>query len=276
MSLTLKEERLVGPKAVSKKNFFHFRTGACVKFNDLIFRKRLMNSSWRFRKQVLSSLKTFFSTGGVFDSSILDMETASLKRDFILMFGEKTAIDQQLALECKCLPMNQKPQYHDRYALIAELAKLNFNGPSLNSAIEVSPTDAVSISLAQNYEFIERNTVKATEHWPVWSIQNGKLIGDGFCSSNEAAARKFIEEVEAGRDADERGDEIPQSLIGYRALGFLGRDPLLDDPKIKEKETDLITYILEMSEITEEKIDVRTLDKVDLELETLESYAKDE
>jgi hypothetical protein len=275
VSLTLREERLVGPKVVKVKNFFHFRGGACMKFNDLIFRKRLMNSSWRFRKKVLTELKSFFSTNGIFDSSILDMETASLRRDYTLLFGEKSAITTQLELECKCLPLNQRPTDHDRYALISEYAKLNFNGPSLTSAIEVSPDDKVSMALNTHYDFINRNTPKVTENWPYWSIWNGKLVGD-FAAPNEAAARKILEEVEAGKEADLRGEEIPYMFAGYRALGFLGKDPLLDDPKVMEQETSLISYILEMGEVSEDKIEVSSLDTIDYEKETLEEFAKDQ
>jgi hypothetical protein len=246
-----------------------------MKFNDLIFRKRLMNSSWRFRKKVLTELKSFFSTNGIFDSSILDMETASLRRDYTLLFGEKSAITTQLELECKCLPLNQRPTDHDRYALISEYAKLNFNGPSLTSAIEVSPDDKVSMALTTHYDFINRNTPKVAENWPYWSIWNGKLVGD-FAAPNEAAARKILEEVEAGKEADIRGEEIPYMFAGYRALGFLGRDPLLDDPKVMEQETSLISYILEMGELSEDKIEVSSLDTIDYQKETLEEFAKDQ
>jgi hypothetical protein len=246
-----------------------------MKYNDLIFRKRLMNSSWKFRKRILTDLKSFFSTGGVFETSILDIETANLRRDFVLMFGEKTLITTQLDLECKCLPLNQRPSHHDKYALIAEYAKLNFNGPALTNALEVTPDDKVAMALQTNYDYIERNTPRVTENWPYYSVSNGKLVGE-FAAPNEAAARKFLEEVEAGRACDAKGEEIPGTHIGYRALGFLGKDPLLDDPKVREQETELLTYILEMCEITEDKIDVSTLDTVDYETETLENFARDQ
>lgn len=268
-SLKLKEIPM-GPKVIDKRNFFHFRDAAFPKYNDLIFRKRLMNSSWRFRKKVLTQLKGFFATNKEFDSSNLDADAASLKRDYILMFGTKDEIKEQLAQECRCLPMHQKPNYHEKYALITELARLNIidDRSVSRSSLKVSPTDSMSNKLAILQDFLDRNTPTVTNSWQGWFIQNSIAVGSGFATNSEDVAKKLLEEVEEARAYDERGDELPHALSGYRALDFLGKDPLLDDPKFKKQENELITYILEMVEVADEKVVVNAMEPEDYEMPT--------
>lgn len=236
-------DKPLGASVAKGQNLFHFRNVAFAKFNDFIFRKRLLQSSWRFRKKVLVELKNFFSTGREFDTNCLDLDTANLKRDYILMFGSPQETLAQLEMEAKFLPTNQKPNYHDRYALITELAKIKNDGPSLDSTLEITPSDQVAVSLDTMYKFLNKNTIKADETWGRYRIQNGSSLGRNFAAANEANAEKFLSEVVSAREQEARGDEISPDFIGLRALGFLGMDPLLNDPKTIEKEEELLTFI---------------------------------
>lgn len=216
-----------------------------MKYNDLIFRKRLMNSSWRFRKKVLSELKAFFAGGGDFDTSSLDKDIATLKRDYLLMFGSDEAISSQLDHESKYLPLNQRPSHHEQYAIITELAKLQLNGPTISPSLDQTPVGPVTLLISKSYDFLDRNTLKVTDSWLYWTIRNGNILGEGFVAPSATAAQKFFEEVELARAEEAKGIEITASLIGLRAMGFLPLDPLLNDPKVMEQEAELISYILE-------------------------------
>jgi hypothetical protein len=230
---------------VGKKNFYHFRGAAFSKCNDHIFRKALMNCSWRFRKRILESIREFFSTGQSFDTATLDMTTANLRRDFILMFGTEAEKNEQYTAEADFLPLNQTPSYHDRYALLTELSKLRSNGPSLNSDLELSPSDQVSILISDTLSYVKKHTLEVEPEWLTYAIGNGKKIGKAFTVPNVAAADTFLDDLLKAKAEEERGIELSQGYQGFRALGFMGVDPFLFDPKIMEYEDSLITFILE-------------------------------
>ena len=203
-----------------------------------------MNSSWRFRKEALVRLKTFFSNGGQFDTSTSDMDIANLKRDFLLIFGSEEELDERTLLEAKVLPQNQKHNHHERYALVTELAYLK-DSQSLNSVVELVPSDLIGTNLASHYDHLERNTPKVSETWLQWSIENGSRLGRLFWSQSKVFSEKFLEDVTLAVRQEEAGEDVQKPLIGLRAFGFLDVDPLLSDPKVIKQEEDLSTFILE-------------------------------
>jgi hypothetical protein len=173
------------------------------------------------------------------------MTTANLRRDFILMFGTEAEKNEQYTAEADFLPLNQTPSYHDRYALLTELSKLRSNGPSLNSDLELSPSDQVSILISDTLSYVKKHTLEVEPEWLTYAIGNGKKIGKAFTVPNVAAADTFLDDLLKAKAEEERGIELSQGYQGFRALGFMGVDPFLFDPKIMEYEDSLITFILE-------------------------------
>ena len=211
-----------------------------------MFRKRLMLCSWRFRKKVLESLRSFFSAGRSFDTATLDLDTANLRRDFVLMFGSPEEGRNLLKEETTYLPLNQSPSHHDRYGLLVELAKLRSNGPSLNSDLELSPSDQVSIYIADTIDYLKKNTLQVESDWLVWTLKlDGKKLGRDFTSPNVASAENFLEDLQKALAEEDNGHEISQGYQGFRVFDFMGLDPLILDPKSVEYEETLITFILE-------------------------------
>jgi len=231
---------------IKQKNCYHFRSMAILGFNDLIFRKRLMNSSWFFRKKVLTELKNFFAKGRQFQDFETDKDTASLKRDYILMFGSKAEVQARLEKETKYLPLNQKTKHHEMYALIVELSELyqNILTPTVSSNFKETEASLRAKELKEAYEFIEANTPEITPEWSSCTIQNGKKIGRDFAVSSRENADKSYEDIASCLEKEEKGEKISDLLNGYRALGFLEIDPLLSDPKIIAQEKELIIQIL--------------------------------
>lgn len=173
------------------------------------------------------------------------MDTANLKRDFILLFGSEKDIDERILLETKVLPQNQKHNHHERYALVTELAYLKKDSQSLDSIIELSPSDPIGASLLAHYKYLERTTPKVDQDWQQYSIENGSPLGKKFWSQSGVFAEKFFEDVTLAIKQEEEGEDVQKPLIGLRAFEFLDIDPLLSDPKVIKQEEDLATFILE-------------------------------
>lgn len=247
--LVYDDDKRISATAVKNFNFFHFRGVAFSKVNDFIFRKRLLVSSWKFRRKILTDIRNFFSSGNDFDTTNFKMEIANLKRDFILLFGSEKEVTDQLILETHCLPQNQKPAHHDLYALVTELVELRDNSVSVDmeSKFETSSSEHLDNLLDQNYDMIDRNTPKVSETWGVYSIETslGKRLGRKFVAPSTDAASLFFEEVTAALSDEESGKEISSNLVGLRPFQFLVLDPLLQEAKIKEIEKEIVLTILE-------------------------------
>lgn len=235
----------VTEQKVKQRNCYHFLSVALLNFNDLIFRKRLLNSSWQFRKKVLTELKNYLVQGKKFQTFETDKDIASLKRDYILLFGSESDITNRLTLETKFLPLNQRPSYHEMYALITELSGLYQDiSTSVNFVnFEESAASLRAKELTNAFDFIERNTPQINSSWISCTIQNGKKLGRLFAAPSKEAAEKFFDDVVTALDQEEKGEKFTSQYVGLRALGFLEPDPLLFLPKSIEQEKDLVSQI---------------------------------
>ena len=245
INLTIDDESVTEQK-IKQKNCFHFRSVAFLGFNDLIFRKRLMNSSWAFRKKVLTELKNYLAQGNRFREFETDKDVASLKRDYILMFGSETEIQNRLIAETKFLPPNQRPSHHEIFALVTELSQL-YQGivtPTVNSEhFEESTASRKAKELAEAYDFLDQNTPKIATTWLEGILDNAKKIGRTFVASSNENAVKFYDEVKFAQEEEEKGNKLSYTYWGFRALGFLEVDPLLMDAKAISQEKDLVIQI---------------------------------
>ena len=248
----------IAEQKIKERNCYHFRSAAIIGFNDLIFRKRLLNSSWQFRKKILQELKNYLVKGVKFQAYETDRDIASLKRDFTLLFGSKADLKARLTLESKYLPPDQTPKHHELYAVITELSELyqNMSLPStVSDPFEESAVSSRAKELLESFDYLETNTPKLTSSWLVCNIQNGKKLGRDFAASSETNANKFFEEVEMAIEKDKSGDELPSSLIGFRALGFLDPDPQLFTAKSIKQERDLVLQILRATKLKEAELE---------------------
>lgn len=213
--------------------------------NDLIFRKRLMNSSWFYRKKTLTDIKNYLVLHKKFNRFETDKDIASLKRDHLLLFGSDKKILEELEKESQILPLNQKTTHHELYAWITEAVDIfkNMSIPTVTSNFKDSQVNQKAKELQEAYESIESGTPKISTDWIACTIENGKKLGREFAASTTENASKFFEEVNSALEEEEKGNKLSNMYGGFRAFGFLPTDPLLFDPKSIIQEKELISHI---------------------------------
>lgn len=220
----------IEPQVLKTCNFFHFRDMIAIpRMNDLMFRRRLFNSSWHSRRQALLRIKAFLASGKQFNSTLTEAEL-SIQRDWVLLFGNREQLTSQLAAEAKFLPVNQHHKHHEKYAFISYLATTRI-ASDLGEAVE-------DRDLLEAFNHLARNTKEVTPTWAkFWLEDDDTQIGPVFYASNEESADKFALEVASAKQ------EMNVKHVGLQALGFLEKDSALNDPKNIEKEKLLVQEI---------------------------------
>lgn len=251
------ERPKVDPKLLETSNFFHFRDSIAIpRMNDLIFRKRLFSTVWLSRKNALQGIKGFLAAGKQFNATMLEKDL-SIQRDWVMLFGSKEQVRQLLADETRFLPPNQTHKYHEKYALIVQLAKTR-----MSSDFEDTAEDRI---LAQSYEEIE-NSRSVTAEWIPFCLEDdvtGKQHGPSFLAPSEKVADEFAAEVNAVILGEVK---MGRTHVGLCALGFLSPDSSISDPENVKLEKRIITDILTIQrDMTKKALDedMRQLEETD-------------
>lgn len=238
-------QRTVDARSLKRDNFYHFHGIAIPRMNDLLFRRRLFGTVWTSRKEALTRIRTYLSTGKSFSAALLENDL-SIHRDYQLLFGSQEDLQRILQEEAAYLPPNQTHSHHEKYALIAQI--LRSRQPSAD--LETTHEDTI---LQEALAHVERNTPKVSASWiPCWLVDDEDektKIGPKFLLGSMDHVAKFEDEINEAFEAT----EISTRQRGLRAFGFLKPDPALFTPKNIEQEQKLVTEILEILQENEDK-----------------------
>ena len=186
MKLELEIEKdYVRKDSVLAYSMLHYRGVAFPKFNDMIFRRRLLSKNWDPRKRTLLDIRDKLTNHF---NDLYDFQNSSLRRDMLLLFSSPEELNNRLSFEIKNLPVNQDPALTDNYSLILQLKKVQVKNPKIKSDSKLITTtsDIIEDKIKEQFDVPEASTVEVDKSWVKCKITgDGKKLGYQFLSKDE-------------------------------------------------------------------------------------------
>ena len=247
LSINIKND-YIKKDAVLGYSMLHYRGVAFPRFNDMIFRRRLLCRNWEPRKRTLLDIRDKLTSHF---NDLYDFTNASLRRDMLFLFCNAEELRNRLLFESKNLPLNQDPYLTDNYSLILQLRKVQIKNPKIKSDDKLMTTtsDIIEEKIREQFEVLENSTIEVDSSWLKFEIRdldNDSRIGFQFLAPNEENAKSFLEEVSDCIEQGSESNKYHSITHALRVFDFLDIDPKLNEDKYLTEEKDIVQSIFKL------------------------------